>query len=549
MNMRSVNRYPFGRVDVFVVFLLIMLVAVQFCRNNLYYPVEGDEFFTYFPVVSNNLVSMIDNSNHINATPPVYFVLCYVWKVCFGDSITVLRSLTFFCFCGASVSLYILMRSYFSVFSSMISTVLVFSSYIVVGQIHCMRFYGLYFLLSLFATSYSVAQWKVNHKSTLAFNFKVFVCHFLLISTHSIGLLYSGCLLLVCFIKTFTSEKKDGMRLVKSLARSLEFDKGMILAIGFSWLLFFLLWFKQVQKAGEWFDKSSSFLQKPGISDLVREILVQKWIAIFFISLLILNLFLLIRNREIFSERLNRSFVVILISITFVLLPKISVFVLSLVSHPSFLNRYFIPSLIGIAILIAFMLDNILYVCKGYFYVVIRNFNANAKCISSYFVCFFAAIVLNFLVIGNESRKLLLDWSIKMVVPGSDIASYLESIDEYGEIPLVCQKWNYLQYYFYSVKPSRFYYLLRTRAAPSVGVLKQLEDYFEYLSHEDRVPCILPEDKFLAMHREFFYLGGADYLEDNTYFLRNEKFNVQIIRTEMTPSFGKGTVLLHVVVK
>lgn len=298
-------------------------------------------YFVHDPSFTNMLTALSDT---INSSPPLYFVLGWIWSKIFTASELSLRLFSSLAICFAQAIVWLTLRRTYNFWATSLGTLIGFVSIQIVYQNSQARFYGLFIAtcaLGLMQFDLLCRQkYKYSHKELLV---NVLV-HIAIIYTHFYGFIYSGATLLALIISdTYFS----------------IFRPKVYLSFILAWLTFipWLPAFVRQSALGTW-------MAKPSFRNLLESF--NDWTPSFFLPtlLVVLCLILLIKPKGIynFSKTKQEDIEIPLLILAFSWL-SVSVFtyLVSIIIQPIFLQRYLIPSQIGWSIVLAFLFSALIY--------------------------------------------------------------------------------------------------------------------------------------------------------------------------------------------
>jgi hypothetical protein len=303
----------------------------------------NDELFSWYlladPSFSNMLGAFHD---HLNATPPLYFLLGWLWAQVFGAAELSLRLFSSLGFCLALIFVWLFLRRAYGFWASAFAVLLVFcTSTLILYQNAEARMYGLY--LAAAAAAIWAHQRVDQEKGVL---FALFLSHVALIHSHLHGAFFSGAILFVAALRDrFSSQWRPKAY-------------GAVLAAWLSFLLYLpsLLVHMELSQPRGW-------LPEPISRDLFGYFLLGSthFNPAFLTPVLLSAPFLLFvwpakpaRGAE---KRAQAS--LLLFALGLALVP-IAVWVFSIVVQPLFMDRYLLPATLAYAILLAHAFDTLL---------------------------------------------------------------------------------------------------------------------------------------------------------------------------------------------
>jgi hypothetical protein len=392
---------------------------------------------------------MMALSDKINASPPLYFVLGWLWTKVFTATELSLRMFSSLVICMACVIVWITLRRTFNFWSATIGTISIFCLSRILGlpneilyQNAEARFYGLFLAvcsLGLLQFDLLCRKERCSWRSILANT----CIHTAIIQTHIYGFLYSGAILFAFIIRD---------RFFK------VFRPKVYLSIILSWLSF-IPWIGLFINQSD-LGKPRFWLTAPSTSLLIRYSIVP---SLFLTVLIILSLIIVNKAKDthfitIFNERFQRSrreTSLLIFAYSFLGVPAFA-WIISHTLKPIFLDRYIIPTVISWSIIIAYFTSHIIIP----FSILIKNDFGRFQ-------------LFKFLV---NNQRLLLTTTIAILImhpiyyaeklnqeqfPGSNDEKY-----GYTDLPIVVEYSHpFLKRFHYSQKRNRYFFILDWQTA------------------------------------------------------------------------------------
>ena len=305
---------------------------------------------------------MIALSDTINNSPPLYFVLGWVWAKIFSSSELSLRIFSCLGFGAGCVTLWITLRRTYDFWSATLSTAAVFgfSTYILY-QVAEARFYG----LMLFTCSLGLLHFDVLCKkddTSKSVMLSTILVHAAMIQTHLFGFLYSGAILLALIIRD---------KYFSSLRPKIY----MAVLIGWStflpWIGPFLNQYELARPRG--------WIPPPKLHYLIESVsLSQPFLNILLVLsgfLLLANLAKLVRYRSTlrfstsesvkWTQTTRAELPLFVLALGFLAVPVFA-WVYSHTIEPIYVGRYMIPAQLSLAILLAALFSRILFLLNQF---------------------------------------------------------------------------------------------------------------------------------------------------------------------------------------
>lgn len=314
----------------------------------------NDELFSYYfladPSFGHMMVAFHDK---LNNTPPLYFILGWLWAKVFSASELSLRLLSSLGFCSALWIIWFTLRRVYGFWAASIATLSIFcTSNIVLYQNSEARMYGLYITIA----ALGLMQFDLNNRTKRCSRWNLisnFLIQGALVQTHLHGLFFGGAML--------------GAQIVRDMYFS-SFRPRLYISFVAGWLtlIFYIPAFLIQADAGN----PRSWLAIPDIRDLVNFIslfpspyfrfsilillILLAGIEFFYKSGKAINLIELEQREQYVSDK--KSFLIFAFS--FLIVP-VAVWLISRLVKPIFFDRYLLPTLLAFGILIAHFLSNI----------------------------------------------------------------------------------------------------------------------------------------------------------------------------------------------
>ncbi|WP_373521805.1 hypothetical protein [Aquiflexum sp.] len=412
----------------------------------------NDELYSWFLLSDPSFLHMWDAfSDQINNTPPLYFLIGWPWTQLFGDSALSLRLFSALGICVALVLAWVILRRFYSFWPVAIGLALFFgTSQLILEQNAEARMYGLYLAnasLALFVYD-RICRARVPGRKLLLLNF---LAHAVLINTHLHGTFYSGALLLSLIAYDFFHL---GLRL-----------KVYLTIIG-SWLtfLFYLpAFFVQIGVS-----KPRGWIPEPIQVDLMN---LYFYRDNFFNPSTLILIFLIVAFGYILIRRPQNDIILskekpadpkhlLLAAFTWVTVP-LGVYLLSKFMQPIFWNRYFLPTGLGIVII---LVHN--------FQPIIKNMGFQREGISKIFFprnwptgYLISRLILFLFLLALICIPLIRSISYK---ENPRLAGSSQLLKTHPDLPVVCQFSHYFwENLFNDNQPEKYYFILDEEGALS----------------------------------------------------------------------------------
>lgn len=264
---------------------------------------------------------------------PLYYVLAWLWGSLFGRTLLAFRMFTAAGFSLATLVLWrTLARQYSSLAVAIGLLAIVFNSWLVLFQCAEVRFYGLY---SLAAVGVMAAQSRLQREDWKVFDgILVFLAHVFLVSSHALGILYSGASLL----GLVAHDKHRG-----------KFRFNIYACIAASWLA--LLPMLPVLHRISDIGKPHNWMLPPDLRAVVR---FYGFTSLSFVFTMMIVFAILLYSR--LATRWTPFPMPLFVAFSWLLLP-IAVAIESQFGTILFVDRYFIPTIFAAGVLVAALLD------------------------------------------------------------------------------------------------------------------------------------------------------------------------------------------------
>ena len=486
-------------VGISAVSLIVSCVVVSPAK-----PFWNDELYSWYFLADPSFSHMWTAFNdQINTTPPLYFVLGWLWAQVAGASELSLRLFSSLGFGVALALVWATLRKAYSFWPTCMGTLVVFlSSEIVLHQNVEARMYGLFLALAA-AAVYQYVALNEREGYTSRDLVGIALVHAALVNTHLFGPLYSGAILAAYAV----TDLQCGMP-----------RKGVYAAVGVGWLAFliYLPAFLAHADAG----RPRAWLPEPRFSDFFELVGLASpsFVDVPFVVLLVLCLGLIYffgsRVRRVAGDGrpgaapAERSLFVMAFALLAV---PVLVFVISRKIKPIFWDRYLIPSIISYTIGIAHLTARYVEVRR----LPLRALGSGATWQSRGRYLFSRAL-LAALVVALWANPLLYtkDYQ-RRTLPGA-----LDGTFGYRDLPMVLQtSAGFLERSYYAPDREHYYFILDEEAAMKTesGQFGP-QEYKHMAAFKRNYPDllgdrILQSDEFLRRFDRFLVLDYANYDE------------------------------------
>jgi hypothetical protein len=309
-----------------------------------------DEIFTWKEVSDLSLLHLYHAIERgADGGMPVFYTTAWVWGRAFGTSVLTLRLYSCIAMCGALLITWRTIRRFYGVFATGFGVLTMWGTSAVLLDQNCeARFYGLYMLaVSIAVNIYARLITEPAPRTRLLL--LTTLCQAGLVLSHILGLIYSGLILLALAVF-------DGRR------HRLRLELYFRYAVG--WLAL-LIWIPAI-RASMAVGKPHGWIEMPSVRGLLTAYLFQNsslWLSVLKgpSHRLLFSFFILELLRSVpLSRRTNPDPESALLLVAYSLLSApLILFVLSRLITPVFVPRYFLPSGIGLAIVLAAFADRL----------------------------------------------------------------------------------------------------------------------------------------------------------------------------------------------
>lgn len=456
-----------------------------------------DELFSYYFTSDTSFFGMLRAfHDKINNTPIFYFLTGWFWDKIFGSSEISLRLFSCLGFCIAGFFTWAALRRNFNFWSATIGLLGVFcSAEVILDQNAEARMYGLFLAVTAGALFLYDRFYEKSQPSNRLLLYNGLI-HAAIIHTHLFGAFYSGAILVAILI----SDRVHKL-----------FRLRLYLSILLSWgtFLFYLPSFLNQADAG----KPHTWIPIPTLKDLT---VFYDLSSFFHAPLLLPVIFIGVINFIFTSSGINsdrqteinkgqnQSKVHMLIfGCIFVLVPA-AIWVFSRAIKPVFWERYMIPSVLGLMILLSFL-------CSLLFDGFVIN---SERSTSLPFINKIKAGAIGICLVLLTIHLLYLPFGFSKNYPSQTVPGVEDKFIGYSELPIVMTDANsYLKRQYYSSQNHRYFYILDWEAAsnPNSGIFPTQEyKHMEALkrNYPDRFKDnVLSTADFLKLHDRFLVIS------------------------------------------
>jgi hypothetical protein len=324
--------------------LLVLLVACLIISPKEMF--WNDELYSWYLLSDPSFRNMWQAfGDKINNTPPLYFILGWIWAQVFSASELSLRLFSSLGIGVAFVLIWITLRRYYAFLPVAVALISVFcTSELILQQNTEARMYGLFLATAalVFWMYDQLCRQEVLSNRLLILNFLV---HAAFVNTHLHGLFFSGAILCAIVFRDI-------------LASDFRIKVYLTVVLGWLTLILYIPAFMVQSDAG----RPRSWMPEPLLQDLTILLPISNTFVhlLAIVVVVIIGLIPLAFSKK---ERPNPSPIswkedprihLILFALAVLLVP-VGVWLISKVSRPIFFDRYFMPTLIGWAILLTHM--------------------------------------------------------------------------------------------------------------------------------------------------------------------------------------------------
>lgn len=478
----------------------------------------NDELYSYYFLSDPSFTHMLSAfHDKINNTPPLYFLLGWLWARVFGSSELSLRLFSSLGMCLACIIVWIVLRRTYSFWSTSIGVLSIFcTSSIILSQNAEARMYGLF--LSLCSLAFflydSINRNSNNHWTTLISNACV---HAAIVHTHLFGIFYSGAV--TC---SFIARDKCFNSLKPKVYYSI--------VVGWFTIILYIPSFINQSDAGN----PRTWIPIPSVRDLI-DVLSFSLFSFQGVTVgsltkfLILLLIAFVSGWRIFNyknhiastqseqqsgKKVKAEISCLLFAYSFLVVP-IFIWVISRTIKPIFWDRYLIPSVLSWSILFAHLSSKIIFNFISSQRTKI-NFLSNLSLIQR------KSIKSTFLI-GLTAVLLVQPIRYARSVQVEPIVGLNDNKYGYKELPIAMQfSHDFVKRFHYSPEKDRYFFILDWQVAlDSSSGLFPPQEYKHMDALKRRYPKlfkdnIIESEKFLSTYSRFLVLTDMDYTRQCT---------------------------------
>jgi hypothetical protein len=475
----------------------------------------NDELYSYYFLSDPSFPHMLGAfHDKINNTPPLYFLLGWLWARVFGSSEVSLRLFSSLGMCLACVVIWIVLRRAYSFWPASIGVLCIFcTSSLVLSQNAEARMYGLFlFLCSLAFFLYDSINRNSNnnHWSTLLLNTCV---HAGIVHTHLFGLFYSGAI--ACSLIA-----RD--RYFNLLRPKVYYS----IVLGWLTIILYIPSFINQSDAGN----PRTWIPIPTVRDLIDvlsfSLLSFQSVTIgSILKLTILLLIAFVSGWQILNSKTSNTATsqleqqnckdikaetsFLLFAYAFLAVP-IFIWIISRTIKPMFWDRYLIPSVLSWAILFAHLSSKIIFN-----FVSVEG--TKKKRLTSLYIIKQKTVKSIFLI-GLSAALLVQPIHYARTIQAELAIGLNDNKYGYQELPIAMQfSHDFLKRFHYSPEKDRYFFILDWQVAlDSSSGLFPPQEYKHLEALKRRYPKlfknnIITSEEFLSTYERFLVLSNMDY--------------------------------------
>ncbi|HAX78643.1 MAG TPA: hypothetical protein DCY88_23125 [Cyanobacteria bacterium UBA11372] len=469
----------------------------------------NDELYSYYLLADPSFTHMLGAfHDKINNTPPLYFILGWLWARAFGATELSLRLFSSLGMCIACVTVWVTLGRTYNFWSAAIGTLSVFcTSELILGQNAEARMYGLF----LAVCSLALFQFDKNHtssKDSWSICLTNYCIHTAIVHTHILGLFYSGAIL----ISQIVTDKYFNSR----------FRPKLYLSIVFSWvsIILYIPSFLNQADAGN----PRTWIPIPFLKDLIA---LLTFPPTSFLKLVVLPLLILFIALRLFINKTDKNAsslrqlqiqqnyytekYLLIFAYAFLAVPVL-IWIISQTVKPIFVNRYMIPTAISWPILLTYLYSRIFY---NSIFDDRRIYNNSIK-------AKFLAAQRPIILLALTAILLVYPIIYANILPKEQLPGLNDN--KYGDqnLPIVVQSSHaFLQRLQYSPERNRYFFILDWQAAVdnSSGLFTPQEyKHMEALkrNYPELFHNITKSETFIKKYNRFLVLDSVDYKKQCT---------------------------------
>jgi len=477
----------------------------------------NDELFSYYFLADPSFSHMLGAfHDKLNNTPPLYFLLGWLWAKVFGSTELSLRLFSSLGMCIACAITWITLRRTYNFWSTSIGVLSVFcTSNLILSQNAEARMYGLFLVLCALGL-FQYDSINRSSKFTWEVLFSNTCIHAAIVNTHLFGLFYSAAI-------AFSLIVRDKYFKV--------FRPKVYLSILLSWLSLILYIPSFINQADA--GNPRTWIPIPTLKDLVdvlsfSELSYQKVNILSFTKFTLLLVIVLIlswyfltdKNNDVHPTQIaNQNYQVInaeksilLFAYSFIAIP-ILIWIISVTVKPVFLDRYLIPSVLSWSIFIAHLSSLVFFnsiFCKAPLAKLGISSLFRGKRRTVFLLGLIAILLVQPITyaISKQTQQF----------PGLNDNKY-----GYRELPIVVPfSHDFLERFHYSSERNRYFFILdwQVDLDPTSGLFST-QQYKHMEAWKRNYPNwfqnhIVKSEEFLDRYKQFLILTKPDYTRECT---------------------------------
>jgi 4-amino-4-deoxy-L-arabinose transferase-like glycosyltransferase len=468
-----------------------------------------DELLTVYLVNDPSFIHMLRAlGDQVDTTPPLFYILAWLWAKLFGGTELPLRLFSSLGFCGALFAVWAMLRRAYSSWVSAIVVLGVFClSHIILLQNAEARFYGLFLVVSALGCLQFVHLANRPHPSWRSLLFNAII-HAAIVLSHVFGVLYSVAILGAFILRD---------RYFK------VFRPSVYLSILLGYLAF-LPWLPSFLRQSD-VGNPVSWLPTPRLASLAEtygfsilssfRLNLVLWVVL--IGLMVISLRFLftatfaidklktVESSQAQLRSLNAEISLHILAWILLSVPVVA-WLVSVMVKPIFSERYMIPSMIGWSILLAYPISR--FLVPAHFSHWLSPLMGDRRPRNVYFKqLLFSTIVIGCLIYPVVYATKFNQWKY---------LGLLENRYGYETLPVAVESaQDYLPRFYYAPQPSRYSLILywQIKQGPNQNWSSTV-DYklMQALKRHYPFHQMMQGNDFLAQHERFLVLDKKQIL-------------------------------------
>ncbi len=476
-----------------------------------------DELISFYLVTDPSISHMLKAlADQVDVSPPVYYVLAWLWVKVAGSSELSLRIFSTSGICLAFIIAWQVVRPSFGFWAGSIGvTASFFLSTTIFAHVGEARSYGLFLAVGALA----FLQYDRIIRKGLTCSWPDFFCnagiHASLVLTHNFGLLYSGVFLLSYVVSSIYKR---------------VFAPKVYLSVVLGWAAF-LPWLSSFLHQAE-VGKPYSWIPVPGFRELLLSFSHSILIGVFVIMLFLASWLIGPREGKSESEaaggEMGQGASSSLLPLLFlggllVVLPPIPVWIFSRVAVSIFFGKYMIISTLGWSVLLSWLTRQVLPYAEEPV----------------------PGETLRTIFLGNRQKKILslLVCGLLLFPPSASLMTDAQSRPGAGEeqlwveLPIAVEAWDeYLARFRYSPSKDRYIHILDWEAAlDRDSTLDAVDDYHSMAALKRNYPFfkIMQGADFLKQYDRFLVLDDKIHRWFELRIKNNPEFKITVLKDDL----------------